>query len=598
MTSTPHPRAGERRQRRAQRVSTGLALALAAVMAAPAAVDAAEGPLTRRATAPAPQIAPPPPEVVAVTPPQPGGDPMSFAGRAGSITTGLEAALELAADEGQRDVLRRAQASVQAAGDEWNNGETDTTVAMAHLVAAVQQLDTREGTFDHLSRPIADLTRHIARSMLDVAVHGGIDPASKRAVEADLALADDAYDGGDDPGCAEHSEDALLKLAPKLEFDLPTFVSEVETTFGPNSIGFSYAVFRDGSFAAGNAAGQARTTADSPSWSQSRLKEMNVASISKTITTTALMRLLAEKGILVTSPVAPYLPPTWTRGPGIGGPNGLTFQDLLTQRSGLDQFLGDTSSDRVAAPLTYQGLKSVYEAGVTKPKAYEYQNSNFAIFRLIIPRINGDLDWIDEMPGFVTDSQRESMEAATSITSYQQYVNLMLVAEANVSGACRSTDQTPRTLNYMFPDLPPPLAPRPGTDAGNWSSVCGGGGWYFTATELAQFASQLRNGTMLPPASRAATLLRHLGYMDPADYSWGSGAHGTYHNHGGDLWWRNSNSWSPSAPMRGIDTCLMSYPNNVQVALLVNSQGPAYPGGPYQCAALHTAYDSSWVWVG
>lgn len=44
----------------------------------------------------------------------------------------------------------------------------------------------------------------------------------------------------------------------------------------------------------------------------------------------------------------------------------------------------------------------------------------------------------------------------------------------------------------------------------------------------------------------------------------------------------------------------MSYPNGVQIAIPINSQGPSYPGhaiSGYQCAALEAAFDNALVLV-
>jgi len=77
-----------------------------------------------------------------------------------------------------------------------------------------------------------------------------------------------------------------------------------------------------------------------------------------------------------------------------------------------------------------------------------------------------------------------------------------------------------------------------------------------------------------------------LGFFDPANgYFWGNGGLGLYHNHGGD--WESG--------IKGVDTCVMLFPNGVTATLEINSIGGNYGGANlYQCDLPRHAFDDAW----
>ncbi len=176
---------------------------------------------------------------------------------------------------------------------------------------------------------------------------------------------------------------------------------------------------------------------------------------------------------------------------------------------------------------------------------------------------------------------------------YVGYMRTQLFAPMGIDGMCRPAEsQDQMTLLYN------PSLTSGGINAGDWTSICGSGGWFLSATEVVGYLAHMRyNNAILSPAMRQVMNQNFTGWMDPANYNWGDGLWGTYHNHGGDLWWDKP---LPAAAKRGMDSCVMSYPNGVQIALLINSQGPGYLGHPnstYQCAALEAAFDNALVLV-
>ena len=107
-----------------------------------------------------------------------------------------------------------------------------------------------------------------------------------------------------------------------------------------------------------------------------------------------------------------------------------------------------------------------------------------------------------------------------------------------------------------------------------------------SAVDLARFlAYQRYDNNILTPASRKQMETDYLGWM-PAGIWPVKGDFGVYYAHKGDLFYGPSDE-----PRNGMTSCIMNYPNGIQVALLVNALGP------YKRAdsLLVEAFDTAWV---
>lgn len=109
-------------------------------------------------------------------------------------------------------------------------------------------------------------------------------------------------------------------------------------------------------------------------------------------------------------------------------------------------------------------------------------------------------------------------------------------------------------------------ASTPGVDYGDWSMICGGGGYYLSAVDLANFLANIRyNSNILSPANGDIMRNNYIGWSENGTLI---GAHGEYFNHGGSI-----NSSDPTGTnlgnMRGL---IVQFPNNVDLALMVNSE--------------------------
>ena len=130
--------------------------------------------------------------------------------------------------------------------------------------------------------------------------------------------------------------------------------------------------------------GQARTNANPPALPMTPDLVTDIASVSKTMTATAILQLLAKDGLPITAKISPYVYPDWTQGANI---NQLTFQELLAHTSGFGQLPGNACGK----DITYSALETIVAGGVTaadigKP---QYGNCNFALLRELVPALQG-----------------------------------------------------------------------------------------------------------------------------------------------------------------------------------------------------------------
>jgi len=210
---------------------------------------------------------------------------------------------------------------------------------------------------------------------------------------------------------------------------------------------------------------------------------INVMSISKLVTTIGVLQVMAKHNILLTDKLSAYLPPDWkaAQGPNIGL---ITFQDLLTHRSG---FRDGPSADTSYAKLKQQITDGVTTANHGQPS---YNNLNFAIFRVVMPAMDGAAD-----PGAAT---RDQVTAAW----YVDYIRSHVLAPVADTGDCKPTGGAHQGLWY--PSSPP--ASVHGNDGGDWTSLCGGGGWNLTAGDLYRVALSLSADERLLSTAQKATM--------------------------------------------------------------------------------------------
>lgn len=416
----------------------------------------------------------------------------------------------------------------------------------------------------YLLHNAASAGRFIAQRIIARATTAGVSRTTVADAQAHLDVGDALFAAAKYVPALEEYKNVFAVLDDKLTFDVEAFEQNIILAVTGGAVGYAYAIGVNGQFVADGAVGDARTEADAPSVDHSPAKEQFLASVSKTITAIAALRLLDQQGISVDESIISYLPSDWTPGPGIGpgiADDGLTFANLMTHTSGFPDGTGSA----------YAALKARIEAGVATSAGFNYVNANFGMFRILIPQIwpvGKNLVSSYLAFGFPPDIAYAS--------AYEWYVRSEIFAKMGIDGRCESTDPIP-TLYYNIPH-----GGANGWFEGSQLLGCGGFGWHLSAVELAALVAHQRyDNQILSPAMRATMNDRYLGWMDPANYASPDGDLGPYRMHGGD--WYRSNG-------RELHTCVVDFPNGVQASLVINSKR-GFPG--YQCALLRDAFDDA-----
>lgn len=462
--------------------------------------------------------------------------------------------------------------------------ETDFLGALRHLQKAAQDLGnarkrvaagSAEDTWAvGVLNELADVGVRLAEDGLLRARRGGVPSArldeAARALEEGLrlkaagiyVLAFDQFENG-----------VLAGAIPA--FDLDRFEQNIINVFQLQTVGYQYAIARDGLLVRSSVPGEtglARTNADLPNTSQSGNKEINIASISKPITAMVLLRLLEERNYSVDNPIAPWLPSSWPLGPGIGpGPDPqLTFRELLNHVSGLD---ANQNRGYLFGDLGVYAILGINQAD----KQIEvYQNANFAMFRVAIPYLRYGENGVNQIAALVPFAPFDEVIAGLYIATVQDYA---FAPTGFVQAGCVASDPIP-TILYAFPSNG-----LSGRQPDDWTVRCGSGGWYMSAVELVGVMAFRRyTNLIMSQAARQRMDDGFLGWRNPDLYDWASGLYGVYRNHGGAL------GANPGDP--GLDACYMEFFNGVQAAVITNSKGGNYDE---KCRELKNAFEGAFV---
>lgn len=346
--------------------------------------------------------------------------------------------------------------------------------------------------------------------------------------------------------------------------DLDVFAQEIRNRMTPFTVGYSYAIAQDGAVVRHGADGDRRTpdginglAAGWPFTSET-LNEMS--STTKTVTLVAVLRALRDRGISVDSPVAPYLPAPWVRGPGM---DTVTFRDLLSHGKA-PTVTGDKLT--VAKGLFKPGncktdfygcLRDAVAGGMTGPAAYD--NIHYGIFRVILPFV---VDPIGMANVFASSNDGAYLNGVYSLQfrSYMQWV-LQL---AGVNADFQYVLAPGETIAYRYAWGTPPTDEYLNDTSADDYLGAGPGGLKMKSTEFAKFLSRLEQGTVLPPVDVATAKAIGFGGTGPV-----AGPSGV-----GPLWTKNGGSGYAQSQ-------LMVFPGT-EVFITQNSTGNAAQDDGFQ----------------
>jgi hypothetical protein len=310
--------------------------------------------------------------------------------------------------------------------------------------------------------------------------------------------------------------------------------------------------------------GLARTSANPPQTSMTPDLVTEIASVSKTMTATAIVQLLANDGLTPDTKIAPYLYTDWKRGPNI---NQLTFRELLTHTSGFGQISTCGNS------ATYAEVETLVANGVSASNIGQpsYGNCNFWLLRELMPALTGQ-----RLMNFANGSQRAGQSSALYISHMQSDV----FEPVGVTDSSCTPPTTPTgILSYPFP-----AGSASGTDWGDYSLACGAAGWVLSAFDIFKVVKDLATGnTLLSNSEKQQMFQGCLGWDCsvrpdcPNPYVCKNGSFG---NGAGEHVWTYA----------GILKC------DVPVVVVVNSPLPStYQNGSDIIGLVENAYNSAQV---
>jgi CubicO group peptidase (beta-lactamase class C family) len=336
--------------------------------------------------------------------------------------------------------------------------------------------------------------------------------------------------------------------SPAVEEDpAKKFVEILDDSLKRKGFGYSFAVYKKdqliGSSAGGFHARIVEIREDKPVTPDTK---MQIASMTKTITAAAFLKLAKEKNIKTTDKIIDYLPKTWVKGPNI---ELITFKDLLTHTSGIVG-MGENCRNGAFTENVWYGLKLLVENGIKKENHGSscYQNANFGLFRVLIPSING-----------LKFTGNDENDALFAFAGYEEYVQKNIFEKAGiVAGDFFSNGLPVPTFGYDFP-----YSGEYGFDPGDFSSTTGGYGIYLTANQGVRLYAALfspDNNAVITQDVREEILTNGLGsysaVMPEGKFS--------YH----DGWWYSGiGILNP----KGFRSVWMHCPEDITVVLFTNA---------------------------
>ncbi|MBR9859813.1 serine hydrolase [bacterium] len=334
---------------------------------------------------------------------------------------------------------------------------------------------------------------------------------------------------------------------------------------GDQPIGWAYVITQNGLLERFDAFGDARTSADGQI-DFSLSKEINVASISKFYTAIAVLQLLEARNLDIDSKIAPWLPNSWVKGPGV---NDLSFKDLLKHESGLNSINSNFDST-----LSYSGLESCIEDGVVNPKTRLYLNVNFALFRVLIPSL---WDGLDDAP--------ETIDIESSPNTQIMYLWYMQQHIFSPIGLqfvnCSPEDRQEATLYYNVND---DNINANGSYYGSWSHMSGGGGYFMTPLEMAAVNAYYEHTEIILSDEMKAVMKEHrMGFDTQSSRE----EHGSYYGKNGSI---------ANGANQGVLGQIVLFPfNDVEIVVIMNTQGVTLNvSNNFIGSMIYEAYNDAW----
>lgn len=349
-------------------------------------------------------------------------------------------------------------------------------------------------------------------------------------------------------------------------FKVELFKSNLQAQLN-GAIGYAFVINQNGQWVDSTSFGTgAINAAGGSTISASVLHDINIASVTKALTGMAAIKLLDQKGISLDDNIGPWLPDYWQKNTQ---KSAVKFRELLTHTSGIQE-----------SSTSWDSLKAAIARPPDGAKAYTYANANFALFRALLPRIY-DKNAFDA---------QQTNSAAFETWMSNQYISIMqelVFTPAGISNAICNTNPNKTTMQAFNELGNPPLLPR---NAGNWTELCGGGGYYLSTMEMARVMAFLAQTESILTDEQKDLMDDNLLGWDPGDSF--NTTYGEVYGKDGALFWDNNGDNALSAGDSGLQTWVGKFPNEVELALSINSIGSNWRSLP---TIVRNAYEAAWV---
>ncbi len=314
--------------------------------------------------------------------------------------------------------------------------------------------------------------------------------------------------------------------------------------FKNKCVGFGYAIAFNGKIVHHGGRGYRKLSQDGGNKAFDGKTQKPCQSTSKTLTAIAAMHALHKHGISVDDRISPYLPRYWKLGPQVSS---LTFRELLTHKSGL-KGVGD--------PDEYGNLKKCIANGVVASRgSYDYENANFAMFRVILPYITHSQD----MHNFEENGIRGDNLNKRCAKRFLDYMQKNVYNKAGINsliGTAYTSQNHAFLYNYKKQSA------KGHQQQSNQFYECGAGSFVLSAHQYTQVLAAFDNGKIVPKSVVKQMKDGRIGFRGV------TGKLGTYFNHNGALGSESNDAYGHG---RGGRASQMIFSNNVQIMVQINS---------------------------
>ncbi|RMH15183.1 MAG: class A beta-lactamase-related serine hydrolase [Gammaproteobacteria bacterium] len=319
--------------------------------------------------------------------------------------------------------------------------------------------------------------------------------------------------------------------------NLEVFDSQLRGNLTTGLKGYTYLIMKDGQVKYTYSNGEARSHEDGyQPWDE--FQTMHVASISKTISTVATLRLLKMKGLSVDEGIGKYLPPHWDLGLNV---KYITFSELMSQRTGFYNVLNESED----LSTKYEGLRKMVAAGANGLNTRKYSNVHHALLRVILPVL-----WdYPNISGRIYDDDYTAMR-------YEQIVNTLVFQPLGIQAELKDDDPNGGVLAYSSG-----TDPKGTFEEFDYTKSAGGYGWVLSAYDLAKFWAYLWHcNELIDESQRQAMRTTEMGLWNSGNTTGGR----YYCKLGG--WFRTVNGFE-----HWLRSAAVEFPDGTAVVLFVNS---------------------------